>query len=170
MNPRAVIAQSMWALGNLGAARRFTKAVKDPEAAQARWLRDRLAADAESAFGKEHGFREIRSYQDFVRRVPLRTWNDFEPWVKRIQAGEPSVLGMERVTHLAPTSGSSGARKLIPFSSGLQRGFSEAVGAWMTDLTRLEPGLLGGTAYWSVSPLTSGDEDEGRSGSGGFRG
>lgn len=157
MSVRAAIAQSLWACGNLGAARRFNTALRDPERAQNRWLLGRLEADAESAFGLEHGFHEIRSYQDFARRVPLRTWDDYEAWVKRIQSGESSVLGTERVTHLAPTSGSSGARKLIPFTASLQRGFSEAVGAWMTDLTRLEPGLLGGTAYWSISPLASDD-------------
>jgi hypothetical protein len=67
---------------------------------------------------------------------------------------------MERVTHLAPTSGSSGARKLIPFTTGLQAGFSAAVGAWMNDLVRMRPGLLGGPSYWSVSPLTE-DMDAG---------
>lgn len=161
MSLRAAIAQCAWAAGNLAAARRFSAAVHDPETTQLGWLRERITADAESAFGREHGFHEIRSHQDFVRRVPVRTWNEFQPWVRRIQAGEASVLGMERVTHLAPTSGSSGARKLIPFCAGLQRGFSEAVGAWMTDLTRLEPGLLGGSAYWSVSPWSEEDDDEG---------
>lgn len=160
MSVRAAIAQCVWACGNLGAARRFDTALRDPERAQMGWLSERLAADAESAFGKEHGFHEIRSYQDFASRVPLRTWDDHKPWVKRIQAGEPSVLTTECVTHLAPTSGSSGARKLIPFTASLQRGFSDAVGAWMTDLTRLEPGLLGGSAYWSISPMASGDADE----------
>ena len=71
-----------------------------------------------------------------------------------------NVLGTERVTHLAPTSGSSGARKLIPFTAGLQAGFSAAVGAWMSDLVRMHPGLLGGPSYLSVSPLTE-DEDAG---------
>jgi hypothetical protein len=160
MSLRAAIAQCVWACGNLGAAGRFNTALGDPERAQKRWLLDRLAADSDCIFGNEHGFHEIRSYQDFTRRVPLRTWDDYEPWVKRIQAGEPSVLGTERVTHLAPTSGSSGARKLIPFTASLHCGFSEAVGAWMTDLTRLEPGLLSGSAYWSISPLASDDANE----------
>lgn len=159
MSVRAAIAQCAWACGNLGAARRFNAALRDTERAQNHWLLDRLAADAESAFGQEHGFHHIRSYQEFARRVSLGTWEDHEPWVKRIQSGELSVLGMERVTHLAPTSGSSGARKLIPFTASLQRGFSEAVGAWMTDLTRLEPRLLGGSAYWSISPLASDDAE-----------
>lgn len=163
MSWRAALAQTVWAAGNLGAARRFAAAVLEPEAAQSAWLRSRLAADAKSAFGREHDLAGVDDYAAFVRKVPLRGWSDFGPWVERIRGGEPAVLTADNVTHLAPTSGSSGARKLIPFTAGLQRGFSEAVGAWMADLTRREPGLLGGPAYWSVSPLAS-DEDESDSG------
>ncbi len=153
MSLGAAIAQSLWALGNLGAARRFASALTAPEIVQAEWLRRRLHADAKTVFGREHHFAEIRSYADFVRHVPLRAWDEFQPWVERIRRGEHAVLTAERVTHLAPTSGSNGARKLIPFTAGLQRGFSTAVGTWMTDLVRTRPSLLTGSAYWSVSPL-----------------
>ena len=68
---------------------------------------------------------------------------------------------METVSHLAPTSGSSGARKLIPFTPSLHHAFAEAVGAWMFDLTRLEPKILLGPAYWSISPLAGEEPDHG---------
>ena len=159
MSAGAWLANVAWAAGNRGAARRFAAALREPEAAQAAWLRARLARDAESTFGGEHGFGGMAGYAEFARRVPLRGWEEFAPWVDRVRRGEARVLGVERVTHLAPTSGSSGARKLIPFTAGLQAGFSAAVGAWMTDLVRQRPGLLGGPAYWSVSPVAEGDED-----------
>jgi hypothetical protein len=160
VNTGTVLANTLWAAVNLGAARRFTAALREPEAAQATWLRARLAKDAASVFGREHGFEGISDYAEFARRVPLRGWDEFAPWVERVRAGEVNVLGTGRVTHLAPTSGSSGARKLIPFTAGLQAGFSAAVGAWMNDLVRMRPGLLGGPSYWSVSPLAE-DEDVG---------
>lgn len=162
MNAGTVLANTLWAAGNLGAARRFAAALCEPEAAQASWLRARLVRDASSVFGREHAFGGIADYAEFARRVPLRGWPEFEPWVERVRTGEATVLGMERVTHLAPTSGSSGARKLIPFTAGLQAGFSAAVGAWMHDLVRTHPGLLGGPSYWSVSPLTEDDDGDGK--------
>ena len=162
MNAGTLLANALWAAGNLGAARRFAAALREPEAAQAAWLRARLRRDAESEFGREHGFGGIADYAEFARRVPLRSWEDFAPWVERVRGGEANVLGMERVTHLAPTSGSSGARKLIPFTAGLQAGFSAAVGAWMTDLVRTRPGLLGGPSYWSVSSLVEEDDGGGK--------
>ena len=158
MKTGATLANVLWMTGNLGAVRRFKRVLREPEAAQTAWLGEALARDAQSVFGREHGFGGMADYASFARRVPLRGWEDFSPWVERVRNGEPRVLGMERVTHLAPTSGSSGARKLIPFTAGLQAGFSAAVGAWMGDLVRSSPGILGGPSYWSVSPLT-GDEE-----------
>lgn len=159
MNAGTVLANVLWAAGNRGAARRFAAALREPEAAQAEWLRTRISRDGASVFGREHAFGGIADYAEFARRVPLRGWDGFAPWIDRARGGEPNVLGMERVTHLAPTSGSSGARKLIPFTAGLQAGFSAAVGAWMDDLVRMRPGLLGGPSYWSVTPLAE-DHDE----------
>lgn len=155
MSLRAAIAQCLWTVGNLPSAVQFAKAVRDPGEVQERWLLRRLQADAESAFGREHDFAAIRDRREFAKRVPLRDWDGHAGWMARIRRGEQGVLTTGRVTHLAPTSGSSGARKLIPFTAALHRAFASAVGAWMGDLTRLEPGILGGPAYWSISPLAS---------------
>ncbi len=155
MSLPSAIAQIAWAAGNLACARRFARALADPRRAQSGWLMRRVRADADSAFGREHGFHDIRDARDFSRRVPVRDWAEFSPWIDRIRNGENDVLGMEKVSHLAPTGGSSGARKLIPFTPALHRAFAGAVGAWMTNLARLEPGILGGPAYWSISPLAA---------------
>jgi len=63
------------------------------------------------------------------------------------------VLTAEPVTHLIPTSGSTGARKLIPFTAGLQREFNAAIGSWLVDLSHQCPGIMAGPAYWSVTPV-----------------
>src|SRR2546426_7503148 len=70
----------------------------------------------------------------------------------RIRQGEANVLTHAPVTHLIPTGGSTGARKLIPFTAGLQREFNAAIGPWLVDLQRQSPGVIGGPAYWSVTP------------------
>lgn len=160
MNAKAAIAQTLWAAGNLVEAKRFAAALRNPEETQTAWLRQRIAADADSEFGRAHDFSAIQNHRDFAQNVPLREWRDFSPWIDRIRAGEKHVLGAEPVSHLAPTSGSSGARKLIPFTPALHRSFAAAVGAWMSDLARREPKILLGPVYWSISPLTGDEEDE----------
>jgi hypothetical protein len=153
----ATIANTLWSASNLPAYARFCRALQQPKIAQQRKLRGYLEHNAHTAFGKAHGFGAIRSYEEFARRVPLTDYDSFVPWIAPIRRGETNVLTHERVTHLIPTSGSTGARKLIPFTAGLQREFDAAIGAWLIDLQRQSPGLLGGPAYWSVTPVL-GDE------------
>ena len=153
MQLTATIANTLWSASNLPAYARFRRALHQPEIAQQRKLRGYLEHNAHTAFGKAHGFDTIRSYEEFARRVPLADYDSFVPWIARIRRGETNVLTDGRVTHLIPTSGSTGARKLIPFTAGLQREFDAAIGTWLVDLQRQLPGLLGGPAYWSVTPV-----------------
>lgn len=153
MNLGAGVANSMWLASGLPDTIRFHHALESPEAAQARWLRETLVRHADSDFGRTHDFFGIRDAADFARRVPLRTYDDVAPYVARIASGERDVLARGPVTHLAPTSGSTGARKLVPFTSALTAGFNAGVFPWLHDLVRRRPGIIGGPAYWSISPL-----------------
>jgi hypothetical protein len=43
---------------------------------------------------------------------------------------------------------------LIPFTAGLQSELNAAIAPWLVDLARRHPGVLGGPAYWSITPVT----------------
>src|SRR5947207_2019874 len=101
---------------------------------QHRRLRGYLQRNQSTAFGQEHGFGDINNYEQFARRVPLADYDSLQRWIERIVTGEPKVLCWEPVTHLIPTSGTTGGRKLIPFTAGLQREFNAAIGPWLFDL------------------------------------
>lgn len=160
MHLSATIANSLWCASNVPAYLRFLRALREPQAIQEHKLRVYLEQNAHTDFGKAHHFDTIRSYKDFARRLPLARYDAFEPWIGRIRRGETNVLTSEPVTHLVPTSGSTGARKLIPFTAGLQREINAAIGPWLVDLVRQQPGILGGRAYWSVTPAMRGTEYE----------
>jgi hypothetical protein len=110
-----------------------------------------------TAFGREHGFESVRDVDAFRRRVPVRAYDDLAPWIDRVAVGEQGVLTAERVTRLIPSSGSTRATKLIPYTAGLQREFNRAIGPWIADLYRRWPDLTRGCAYWSISPITAKD-------------
>ena len=158
MNFTAPIANSLWFASNLPAAARFQRALNRPAKTQIQLLHRYLAQNADTAFGKKFGFKKIKSHEDFARQIPLNDYDDLKPWIERIQRGENRVLTSEPVTHLVPTSGSSGARKLIPFTAGLQREFNRAIGAWTTNLYRRFPSVAFGAAYWSISPAVEESE------------
>jgi len=161
MNTAAALANVLWLGRSRGAARRFARALSEPRGAQEAWLRVQLARHATSEFGRTHDFAGIGDAGAFARRVPLTDYAGVAPSLARIRRGERDLLSCGRVSHLVPTSGSTGARKLIPFTAALQEGFDAAVGPWMTDLARQRPALRWGPAYWSVSPLADDDSASG---------
>ena len=156
----ATAANLAWLASQAGARRKFCRQLGSPAETQARVLRELLRRNATSAFGRHHGFAGIRTSAEYAARVPLASYDDFEPWIERIKRGEDAVLTTEPVTHLIPTSGSSGARKLIPFTTQLQSEFDAAIGPWISHLYAKNPRALLGPSYWSISPAVQRLETE----------
>ncbi|MDX2069499.1 MAG: GH3 auxin-responsive promoter family protein [Haliscomenobacter sp.] len=69
-----------------------------------------------TAFGKAHGFDQIRSYQDYIERVPIRDYEGIKPYIERIKAGENDVLWRGKPAYFAKTSGTTSGVKYIPIS------------------------------------------------------
>lgn len=131
---------------------RHQAARRRPRAAQRAALRRFLRANRDTAYGRAHGYGQCGDIDEFQRRVPIVTYEALEPWIDRIAGGEANVLTAEPVERFEATSGSSGARKLIPFTRALRHEFQAAVGAWMVDLFGRRPGLWNGAQYWSITP------------------
>lgn len=153
MSAGAALATLTWLAGSGPAWARFSRALADPAVAQARWLRRHLQRHRDTAYGREHGLAALGNYQEFARRVPVVGYDELQPWIDRIRRGEPAVLTRDPVLRLMPTSGSTSARKLIPFTASLQSEFNAALGPWLFDLGLTHPGIAFGPAYWSVTPF-----------------
>lgn len=140
--------------GSMPAVARLRRALKDPRAAQQAVLARLLAANAGSAFGREHGVSRVKTLAEFQAAVPVRGYDSHAPWVRRAMDGEPGVLTSEPVRLFEVTSGSSGAEKHIPYTASLQSEFRSAVGAWLGELALERPAVMAGPSYWSVTPLS----------------
>lgn len=154
----ATTANTLWTASNLPSWRQFRAALKDPARTQQQLLKHIVQRNAATDFGRQHRFEEIDSVVSLQRNIPIRDYEGFLPWIDRIRAGESRVLTAKPVTRLATTSGSTSARKLIPYTASLQTQFNRAIGPWMFDLMRQHPRLALGPAYWSISPLAKVDE------------
>ena len=71
---------------------RWYRSTRTPEQTQWRLLETILHENKDSAFGRKHGFSEIRSLEDWRTRVPVHERQDFQAWV-RIQEND-SVPGL----------------------------------------------------------------------------
>ncbi len=102
---------------------RFVRLCHDAANVQDRVLRRKIAAHADSDFGREHGFDSIRSYADFASRVPVRTYEELGPYVERVVSGDArALLGAgQRVLMFAMTSGSTDQPKYIPVTPDFLR-------------------------------------------------
>lgn len=135
------------------AAKRFFRAVRQPERAQAQRLLSILRRNADCLYGRAHRLHKVRSVQDFQAALPVVTYDDLRPWIERALAGEPNVLTSEEVLLAELTGGSTSAAKHIPYTSGLMREFQAALAPWLWNLYSTHPSLLRCTAYWQVMPL-----------------
>lgn len=144
-----------WWVAQAPGYRRFRAALADPAAAQSRVLARILAANADTVFGRRHRFDTVRTPAEYQLRVPLSVHDDYASLIRRVMSGEQAVLTAEPVRRLMPTSGSTAAAKLIPYTASLQREFEAAIAAWVFALYHRQPALLAGPAYWSISPAVA---------------
>ncbi len=137
-------------------ARRFDRAAAEPERAQAAVLRALLRRNAQTAFGREHGFGAIRTVAEYRRAVPVRDYEALRPYVRRIVEGEAAVLTAEPVTAFATTSGTTAEPKLVPVTAAWLARMAALVRLWMLGAQRDHPRLLSRAPLTIVSPAIEG--------------
>jgi len=68
-------------------------------------------------FGIDHFFNNINNYQDFIKQVPLRSYEDLFPYIEKIRLGEKNILWPGNTKLFAKSSGTTNAKsKFIPLS------------------------------------------------------
>lgn len=104
---------------------RFMRATAKAARVQEQILRRLLDRNAESDFGRTHGFRHIRSYADFARQIPLYHYDDLRPYIERLKRGETrALLGPgQRILMFALTSGTTAEAKYIPVTPDFLRSY-----------------------------------------------
>ncbi len=153
MNPLSIGANGAWLASSLPAAMAFRRGLDRVAETQERILLGILHRNAQTSFGRAHGFASIRSVRDYQDRVPVRTYDDFASEMRRVEVGETNVLTASPIDHFEPTSGSSGASKLIPYTRELREEFGRAIAPWVCSIAASNPRAFTGRAYWSLSPV-----------------
>jgi hypothetical protein len=75
----------------------------------------RVARNTE--WGKQYGYKDIKTLRQFQEQVPLSSYEDFFPYIQRMMQGEQNVLWHSPVRWFSKSSGTTNARsKFIPVS------------------------------------------------------
>src|SRR5260370_23077796 len=89
----------------------FEAATADPRVVQEALLRDVLAEQAGTAFGRDHRFDSLHTVEDFRRVVPVAGYEAVEPYMARVRKGETgALLADPRIYMFATTSGPTATR------------------------------------------------------------
>lgn len=124
--------------------RRFVEGAVGARDVQRRLLLDKLRQHAESDFGREHRFSEIRSVEDFRRNLPISRYEDYRPYIERVKNGDLAAM-FGRGTELlmfARTSGTTGHAKYIPITKRFFREYRRGWQLWGLQAYRDHMGLL----------------------------
>jgi hypothetical protein len=132
--------------------RHFKALCRTPAEAQERLLRQILETNADTEFGRHHGFGGITSFQQFQEQVPISTYEDLEPYISAEMQGRPNQLTKEPPVLFTTTSGTTGNRKYIPMTREGKRAKSHLTWLWFCGLYRDHPGIVAGRILSVVSP------------------
>jgi GH3 auxin-responsive promoter len=134
------------------AVRRFDNLSRAPAQTQQRLLREILGTNADTEFGRRHGFGGITSFQQFQEQVPIASYEDLEPYITAEMLGRSNQLTRHPPVLFTTTSGTTGASKYIPMTSEGKRAKSRLMWLWLSALYRDHPGIVAGRMLSVVSP------------------
>ena len=91
--------------------------IKYPIDVQKELLQSLISTAEDTAFGRQHGFHEIKNYVQYKERVPVVSYEQFFPYIERVMRGEQQVLWPSKIKWFAKSSGTTNAKsKFIPVS------------------------------------------------------
>lgn len=131
-------------------AARFARAASDCAGTQEAYLRDLVARNADTEYGRRYGFGGIRTAADFAQRVPIASPDDFQPWVNRLMAGERRLLTVEDPIFYSRTSDTSGRARHVPITPTYRRELHNTLLVSLWHLYKKFPGAFTGRALCFV--------------------
>jgi hypothetical protein len=97
-------------------AKRVYDAAKNAVANQEKIMMELLQTAAQTQFGKDHHFSNVRNYEDFKAAVPIRDYEALRFYIDKMVDGESDVLWPGKPLYLAKTSGTTSGVKYIPLT------------------------------------------------------
>ena len=125
-------------------ARHFLRQAKVADQIQRELLLSRIARHADSQFGRDHAFAEIKSPADFRKRVPIAGYDRHEPYIDQVRQGNTRALFGEGtdVLMFALTSGTTNRPKTIPVTRESLKDYRDGWTIWGIMAFEAHPWIL----------------------------
>lgn len=96
--------------------RKINKWATNPIKTQNNIFKNLITNAASTQFGEDHDFISINTYEDFVKRVPIRDYEGLKPYIDKVVAGEEDILWKGIPIYFAKTAGTTSGSKYIPIT------------------------------------------------------
>jgi hypothetical protein len=83
---------------------------------QDKLFHDLLNTAAQTAFGKDHHFTQIKTYEEFKKHIPIRDYEGLKTYIDRAVNGESNILWPDKPLYWSKTSGTTSGIKYIPIT------------------------------------------------------
>lgn len=91
--------------------------LKYPIEVQDEWFGKLIDTAKDTEWGQKHHYAKIKNPQDFKDAVPIQSYEDIKPYVKRLMNGEQNILWPTETKWFAKSSGTTNDRsKFIPLT------------------------------------------------------
>jgi hypothetical protein len=111
--------------------KKFDKDTENAFSRNSKVLNKILLKNSETEFGKKYSFSNIKSIEEYKRKVPLSTYKDYEKYIGRMFTGEENILVAEEVKFYGMSSGTTGKQKYIPVTKSSLSAVSEIMSMLM---------------------------------------
>jgi hypothetical protein len=137
------------------------KSTYNPEKHQREFLRSLIENNKNTVFGKDHNFSSIKTYEDYTKNVPIRSYNEFNHYIKMLQKGTEDVLFKGRPALYNTSSGTTGQPKLIPISEPFKKQLTDFNKLWLYSILEQNPGIYKGKSLTSIGKAIEGYTEDG---------
>ena len=133
---------------------------KNAVAHQKKCLQKLIDYAANTQFGKDHNFTNIKSAEDFNQAVPIRDYEALRPYIDKVTEGHSHVLWPGKPKYFAKTSGTTSGVKYIPISqTSIKNHINTARNAVLNYIAQTKNEVLSGkTIFLSGSPVLQNKE------------
>jgi len=92
--------------------------LKYPNEVQNELLLNLIDTAKDTYIGKQYDFASIKNYRTFTERIPVSSYEDFQPIIERSRQGEQNIFWPTPIKWFAKSSGTTNAKsKFIPVST-----------------------------------------------------
>jgi hypothetical protein len=124
-------------------------------------LKEILSRHQNTILGRNHGFGEIRTPDEFAERVPLFDFYSMKPYLDRVYENpEGQVMTVDPVIWYVQSSGTSGTPKHLPISRAGNKDYSSGATLMLMSYINAQPGnerIFDGTMVTFAAPAKLGE-------------